>query len=71
VRGKAFGLKIVTLRTEVPPATIDIGVKLLFICAGKDRAWTTVTGEKTREEINMEIRTMDLTAFILMNSPNF
>ena len=36
VKAKGFGLKIVTLRREIPPEAIEIGVKLLLISAGKD-----------------------------------
>jgi hypothetical protein len=35
VNEKGFGLKIVIRRTEVPPAAIRIGVKVLFISAGR------------------------------------
>jgi hypothetical protein len=35
VRGSPFGLKTVTLRTEVSPAAMEVGVKLLLISAGK------------------------------------
>lgn len=35
VNGKALGLNMVTLRREIPPDAIDIGVKLLLISAGK------------------------------------
>lgn len=34
VSGNALGLKIVTLRRDVPPDTMEIGEKLLLISAG-------------------------------------
>jgi len=36
VSWNGFGLNIVTMSRETPPAAIDIGVKLLFISAGND-----------------------------------
>lgn len=38
VNAKGFGLKIVMRRREVPPAAIRIGVKVLFISAGRAMA---------------------------------
>ena len=48
VRANEFGLNMLTLRVEVPPAGMDIGVKLLLICAGKVRLWarTACIGKK-------------------------
>ena len=36
IRAKEFGLKMLTLRVDVPPAEMRIGSKLLLICAGKE-----------------------------------
>ena len=36
VRGNEFGLNMLTLRMEVPPAGMAIGLKLLLICAGRE-----------------------------------
>ena len=36
VNGKSLGLYIVTMRRDIPPAGMEIGVKLLLISAGKD-----------------------------------
>jgi hypothetical protein len=36
VKSNRLGLKMVTLRREVPPAGIEIGEKLLLISAGRD-----------------------------------
>ena len=36
IRAKEFGLKMLMLRVDVPPAGMDIGLKLLLICAGKE-----------------------------------
>ena len=37
VSANAFGLKMVTLRRDTPPAGMEIGEKLLFISAGNDK----------------------------------
>jgi hypothetical protein len=43
VRANEFGLKMLTLRVDVPPADMDIGLKLLLICAGRDIPWASAT----------------------------
>ena len=62
VRANEFGLNMLTVSVEVPPGAIDMGVKLLLICAGKDTPWAcvTVAGLKTRELIRMQISDTNL-----------
>jgi hypothetical protein len=57
VSGKPLGLKMVTLKREVPPAGIEIGEKLLLISAGREIwAYTVCPGTARLETINTTAR---------------
>jgi hypothetical protein len=52
-----LGLKILTLRREVPPAAMEIGEKLLLISAGRDIwAWAVCCGTASIETIRTATR---------------
>lgn len=58
VNGNPLGLKMVTLRRDVPPARIEIGEKLLLISAGKDMTCANAicTGITRLETISVTTR---------------
>jgi hypothetical protein len=58
VSAKGLGLKTVTRRRDVPPEAMEIGVKLLFISAGRDIpcADAVCSGVTSIETINTTIR---------------
>lgn len=64
VNGKTFGLKMVTLRTDTPPASICRGVNCLFISAGSDAACAGISGPTTRALIMTDARKINLKDFI-------
>jgi len=60
VNWKVFGLKTVTRSTEVPPASINIGVNCLLISAGMAIAYAVSTGYMKSDPAKTNNRNRDL-----------